>query len=270
MEKIKEQNYYKHGFEKSVSDTHNWRNVDNSVKFIVPYLKQDFKVLDVGSGPGTITIDMGKYISKGSVIGVEPIEELIKEAKDNQTKSGVSNVAFQAGSIYHLPFEDNTFDLVFCHQVLIHLQDPLAGLKEMKRVAKPGGFVCAREGDLLASVVYPPHYEDTLKQYFMQSVRLLGSNATQGRALKSLAIDAGFHLSSISSGSSNWCIADDSSRLLWGTSFINRIQKSSQRVDEDDQKDEKMKKEIILDWKNFIEDERAWLMFPSGEIVCKK
>ncbi|CUM64621.1 uncharacterized protein PRCAT00002229001 [Priceomyces carsonii] len=263
------QTYYKRGFEKSVSDTHSRRNVENSVKFIVPYLKPDFKVLDVGSGPGTITIDMGKYIPKGSIVGVEPTEELLDEAKANLEKSGVSNVAFQMGSAYQLPFEDNTFDLVFCHQVLLHLQDSLAGLKEMKRVAKPGGFVCAREGDTLAAVVYPPRYENTIRQYFLQTAKFLGSNVAQGRALKSLAIDAGFHLSSIFNSSSNFCIADDSERLLWGLLFINRIQKSSQRVNQDDEEDKKMKNEIILDWKNFIEDERAWFALPNGEIVCK-
>ncbi|CUM64618.1 uncharacterized protein PRCAT00002226001 [Priceomyces carsonii] len=269
MNEIKNQNYYKQGFEKSVSDTHAWRTVDNSAKFLIPYLKPTFRVLDVGSGPGTITIDLGRYIPKGSIIGVEPTEELIKEAKDNRAKSGIPNVDFRLGSAYELPFEDDTFDLVFCHQVLLHLQDPLAGLKEMKRVTKPGGFVCARESDLMASVVYPPRYE-TIKTHFLQKAEKEGSNVRLGRSLKELALDANFQLSQIFSTSSNWCISDDDKKLSWGKAHIKRIAGSSERTHENDEIDKQRKLEVISAWKTFIKDNKAWLLLVSAEVVCVK
>ena len=54
--------YYSKGFEKSISDTHSWRTVENSAKYVIPLIKPNFKILDVGCGPGSITIDFAKTI----------------------------------------------------------------------------------------------------------------------------------------------------------------------------------------------------------------
>jgi ubiquinone/menaquinone biosynthesis C-methylase UbiE len=57
-----------------------------------------------------------------------------------------------------LKFEDNTFDIIFAYQVLIHLPEQttaVRGLKEMKRLAKPGGMVATRDG---AKIIFYPDY----------------------------------------------------------------------------------------------------------------
>ncbi|MFA6409584.1 MAG: methyltransferase domain-containing protein, partial [Gammaproteobacteria bacterium] len=55
-----------------------------------------------------------------------------------------NNVTFQHASVLDLPFEDNTFDVVFSQALLSHLQDPVTAVLEQKRVTKIGGMVVAR------------------------------------------------------------------------------------------------------------------------------
>src|SRR5206468_8507486 len=57
------------------------------------------------------------------------------------------NVPIDTGDDYSLAFPGGTFDLVHAHQVLQHLTDPVAALREMRRVCRPGGVVAARDGD---------------------------------------------------------------------------------------------------------------------------
>lgn len=62
-----------------------------------------------------------------------------------------ASLAMQAGDATGLPFADATFDVVTCQTVLIHLADPLAALREMRRVVKPGGWVICAEPSNLAN-----------------------------------------------------------------------------------------------------------------------
>lgn len=66
------------------------------------------------------------------------------------------NVSFQIGSIHDLPFPDDSFDIVHVHQVLQHITDPVLAMQEMRRVAKGGGIVAARES---ASLTWYPESE---------------------------------------------------------------------------------------------------------------
>ena len=52
-------------------------------------------------------------------------------------------MAFTVGDVYQLDFPDDSFDVVHAHQLLQHLTDPVAALREMRRVCRPGGLVAA-------------------------------------------------------------------------------------------------------------------------------
>ena len=61
--------YYKKGLQKEVSDTHSWRNVENSMAFMIKFINANHSILDVGCGPGTITNDKEKKVPNGKVYG---------------------------------------------------------------------------------------------------------------------------------------------------------------------------------------------------------
>ena len=87
-------------------------------------LKPDSKILDVGCGSGFFTYYLAK---KYQVIGLDFSEKMLAL---NPHKNLIK------ASAYQIPFKNNSFDLVFCSNLLHHLNHPLKALKEMNRVAK--------------------------------------------------------------------------------------------------------------------------------------
>lgn len=88
-------------------------------------------ILDVGCGEG-FTLARLKRSRIGTVLeGVENSTTAIKLAKKMYP-----GILIKEASIYELPYEDNSFDLVICTEVLEHLEDPKAALLELKRVSK--------------------------------------------------------------------------------------------------------------------------------------
>jgi len=112
-------------------------------------------ILDVGCGPGTITIDFARLVSEGKVIGIDTSQDVLEKAQDTAKGHQIKNIEFQVGDVLALKFPDSTFDVVHAHQVLQYVADPVLALSEMRRVAKPGGVVAVREGDYLGSIIYP-------------------------------------------------------------------------------------------------------------------
>lgn len=121
------------------------RNFETHCQFLKPYLRSGMKVLDCGCGPGTVTIGLARMVAPASVIAIDIEEEQLKIAYENAKKAGVSNIEFKQASVLNLPFEDNTFDVVFSQAVLAHLKHPTLALIEQKRVAKAGGLIAARD-----------------------------------------------------------------------------------------------------------------------------
>ncbi|KAG5417750.1 hypothetical protein I9W82_005386 [Candida metapsilosis] len=271
-----EQAYYSKGYKKSVSDTHAIRTVENSVKFITNVLEPDFKVLDVGCGPGSITIDLAKnYLTKGgSVIGVEPTEDVINAANSLKQSSGadVDNVSFKIGSIYNLPFEDNTFDLVYAHQVVVHLADPIKALKELARITKPGKFVAIKDGDMDSIIIDPPKY-DILREYNIASALNRGSTDIKaGRKLFRRAIEAGYRPSNITTTTSTMLRTGlNKDKQVWGDLLVKRVQGGGDTIVADDEKkNEDAKQKAIEKIKEWRDDETSLWSAVNFEIIYKK
>ncbi|CUM54339.1 uncharacterized protein AC631_00725 [Debaryomyces fabryi] len=260
-----DQAYYTHGYDNYVSKTHEWRTARNCSAYMLSKIKPTDKILDVGCGPGTITYDLGKYVPQGSVIGVEPTEEILEDARSRGVDSGIQNVEFELASVYKLPYEDNTFDIIHSHQVIIHLKDRVAALKEMKRVTKPNGYVCCRDGDMDSMIVYPTKY-NKVREYFT-SIGLSGYTITTcGRQLRELALEAGFNPENISSTASNWCISNNGTREWFTNMYIERLENTKHWVGNTGT----LKSEIVTSMKEWSSDEKGWLAMVHGEIVCQK
>src|SRR4051794_4767722 len=146
---------YVHGHHESVLRSHTWRTVENSAAYLAPHLRPGLDVLDLGSGPGTITVDFAERVAPGTVVGIDASAEIVATASKLGEERGLTNVSFRTGNAYALDLPDNSVDMAHAHQVLQHVADPVAVLQEMKRVVKPGGIVAARDVDYGGAIWVP-------------------------------------------------------------------------------------------------------------------
>ena len=104
------------------------------------------KFLEVGSGSGRISIGVVKLNKQAEMYGIDLSENMITVAKDNAEKEGVAErIEFSYGSATELPFDDNSFDTVLCHNMLHHIPDIPLAIMEMKRVVKDDGAILIRD-----------------------------------------------------------------------------------------------------------------------------
>ncbi len=117
--------------------------------------------------------------------------------------------------MHALDFPDDTFDVVHAHQVLQHVADPVAALREMRRVTRPGGVVAVRDSDYAAFTWFPqlPELDEWLDLY-ERVARGNGGEPDAGRRLLAWAHAAGF--TDVTATSSTWCFADPGGPRLVG------------------------------------------------------
>ena len=99
------------------------------------------QLLDVGCGTGTQAFEVARRAGRaGRVTGIDPSAEQIVRARSKAARHNVP-IDFQIGVIEHLPFPDQTFDVVLSTLMMHHLPASLKrqGLAEIARVLKPGG-----------------------------------------------------------------------------------------------------------------------------------
>jgi SAM-dependent methyltransferase len=103
-------------------------------------LKPGETVLDLGSGAGIdVFLAAEKVGPEGKAIGVDMTPEMISRARDNATKSKLSNVEFREGRLESLPVEDASVDAVTSNCVINLVPDKSKVFREVARVLKPGG-----------------------------------------------------------------------------------------------------------------------------------
>src|SRR5688500_6432296 len=106
----------------------------------MPHLADGQRLLDVGCGPGTLTVDLARRVGpNGSVLGIDRSPAVVQEAAAHATAQGAGNVTFRTGDFRNLDLPEGSFDVVHAHQVLQHLRDPAGALAAMGRLARPGG-----------------------------------------------------------------------------------------------------------------------------------
>jgi SAM-dependent methyltransferase len=259
---------YTHGHHETVLRSHRARTVENSAAYLLPYLREDQSLLDVGCGPGTITCDFAQRVA--TVTAHELTSDALDLARNEAAARGVTNVAFVASDVDPLALPDDTFDVVHAHQVLQHVADPVAALREMRRVCKPGGVVAARDGDYAGFTWYPqlPELEEW-RALYSRAARANGGEPDAGRRLLSWAQAAGF--TDVTVSASTWCYATPETRAFWGDGWADRMTQSqiAQQCVRDGLATADDLARIADGWRRWAAADDGWIAVLHGEIICR-
>jgi SAM-dependent methyltransferase len=259
---------YTHGHAESVLRSHRTRTAENSAAYLLPELRPGLSLLDIGSGPGTITADLAVRVAPGRVTALETSEAVLQHTKDEVVRRGLSTVDFVVGDVLALDFPAATFDVVHAHQVLQHVADPVAALREMIRVCRPGGVVAARDGDYGGFVWYPGNSGlDRWNELYHQAARANGGEPDAGRHLLSWAHAAGGR--DVRASSSTWCYFDPASRAEWGGTWAERIVSSDIAVQllSSGMASEAELQHIAAAWRDWAGEPDGWISVLHGEIL---
>lgn len=147
---------YTQGYSQHTLSSHLLRTAETDAAFLLPHIKKHHNVLDVGCGPGTISMGFIKYASEGTTVGIDISAEVLEKAKFMAAEAkiphtGPGSIRFEAGDVISgLSYPDNSFDIIYCAQVLGYFVEnpdlPVQALTEMRRVLKPGGTLATRTG----------------------------------------------------------------------------------------------------------------------------
>src|SRR6476661_783317 len=101
-------------------------------------VRQGMRALDVGCGPGSLTTELVRRLGPEHVAAVDPSEPFVEAARARH-----QGVDVRLASAEALPWADGTFDVALAQLVVHFMTDPVAGLREMARVTRPGGAIAA-------------------------------------------------------------------------------------------------------------------------------
>ena len=186
---------YAFGYSQAAVGMMESRSAEANAQFFLDHLEPDMRVLDVGCGPGSITVGLAAAVASGEVIGVDIEPSQIALGQNRASSLRLKNCRFEIGSVYDLPLEDQSLDAVFGHTILMQFSDLGPVLTEIMRVLKPCGLIGFREIDFGASLY---HCETSALREVMSTLRRSilhnGGNPDIGRELPSLLANAGFDI----------------------------------------------------------------------------
>ena len=150
------------------------------------HLSSARRLLEVGCGTGVITADYQQR-SGQKVYGVDIAVDLLYKAHNMSPEC-----KYTCGDAFALPYSARSFDACFCHFLLLWLPDPVAALKEMKRILHTGAPVLVlAEPDYPARIDYPPGLT-LLGEQQTFALEEQGANPSIGRSVAYLLHEAGF------------------------------------------------------------------------------
>jgi SAM-dependent methyltransferase len=158
-------------------------------KFLEPHLVGVKSFLSVGCGPGVFLRELANSYPMMNVVGVDVSSSRVRDAA--QRLSGLSNARVHVGDAMSLPFDTDSFDLVFSRFLLEYVPDKQGAVREMARVCTPGGVILLQDLDGQLIWHFP---EDSELQAAIENVlrhmARSGFDPFVGRKLFSFCLDA--------------------------------------------------------------------------------
>ena len=266
---------YTHGHQESVLRSHRWRTAGNSAAYLLPELRPGADLLDIGCGPGTLTVDLAARVAPGRVLGVDVAADAVDSAREHAASVAGPEVAapveFATGDFRTMGLAPGSFDIVHAHQVLQHLREPVEALAAMAALARPdGGIVAARDADYSAMSWAPADERlDRWASLYQAVTARNGADADAGRHLPRWARLAG--LRDVAYTTSTWTFATPADRAWWSDTWAERIVASSLA---DQALEARLATpadlaDIAAGWRAWAEDVDAVFTVVHGEIVAR-
>ena len=171
------------------------RSAAGTCGYLMPYLKPGLRVLDVGCGPGSISVGLAEGIVPGELHGIDIEPSQVEMAAQAAVDRGVSNAEFSVADLRDLPFENGSFDVVHCNDTLAFIPDTEAALNEIKRVLKSGGILGWREIIMDLFMIHPdpdPHPASQAYAVFADTLESDDGHPQMGKELAEHLGRAGF------------------------------------------------------------------------------
>jgi ubiquinone/menaquinone biosynthesis C-methylase UbiE len=171
------------------------RALASSAAFFEPYLQPGLRLLDVGCGPGSLTVDFAETLAPGEVVGLDSDPRVLDRARTvAQERGDPVNLSFQLGDVYDLPYPSDSFDAVWTSSLMQWLDQPTKALREIYRVLKPGGLYATRDRDRTGDLFGNANrlLLRALNLHYWQNERQTGGRFRRGSGMRALMLKAGF------------------------------------------------------------------------------
>jgi ubiquinone/menaquinone biosynthesis C-methylase UbiE len=262
---------YQHGHHVSVVASHAKRTADVSAAFFLPFLKPGMRLLDVGCGPGSITVGLAQRTEPAETIGIDPSASVIETARSRAEAKAARHLTFEVGNIYEPRFAAESFEAVFAHQVLQHLGQPVEALRRIRTLLAPGGVVGVRDVDWGSTTFYPENQgiRRFLALYY-ELARRNGGEPNAGRYLRLWFREAGFAEARVTTSTVSY--TDEAATREWGDTYAERTLHSNlaDKALEFGIVTRAELEDIAAAWRVWGRDRDALFCFSNTEVVASK
>lgn len=261
---------YTHGYGAAVLDSHRTRTAENSAAHLLPHLRPGQRLLDVGSGAGTITADLARIVGPENVTALEVSEEAAALTRTELERQGLHAAEVRVGDARDTGLEAGSFDVVHAHQVLQHVPGPVEALVEMHRLTRPGGIVAVRDSDYEGFRWYPESPGiDRWRELYLRATRANGGTPDAGRRLLSWAQEAGFE--DVTPGASTWLHASPEARRAWAETCAGRLESGpfAAQLAREGWAEAAERQELADAFRRWAEEPDGWFALLHGEILAR-
>jgi 2-polyprenyl-3-methyl-5-hydroxy-6-metoxy-1,4-benzoquinol methylase len=164
-------------------------------------LRPGMRVLDVGCGPGDVSFVAARLVGpEGTVIGIDAADDIIELARDRATEHGLTCVRFEQTTVGDLTL-DEPVDAVIGRLILMHLPDPVATLRQLAGLVRPGGFIAFSEFDMTGARGVPdlPLWR-TARDTIIETFTAMGLDPTFAATMPALFRQAGLSIPQLALG----------------------------------------------------------------------
>ena len=258
---------YSHGHAPSVVGHHALRTAEDSAAFLLPHLKAGMSLLDVGCGPGSVTADLAERVHPGRVLAIDVAPIAVESTRALAAERRLDNLEAAVGNVYDLPSE--RFDVVYAHQVLQHLAEPVQALAHMRESLTGDGIVAVRDSDY-AGMIWAPRLPelDRWVDLYHEINAALGLEADSGRWLPAWVAAAGFTTMNVTS--STWTHSTLDARAVWGGAWAQRVVESSyaEHAVRLGLSDDTELRSISAAFRSWASEEHAMWVVPHVEVIA--